>query len=96
MNVLFTRREDGQLERQVYQKKTHTNRYVQSNSHHPVDIKSEIIQGLIDRGMNVCNDRSGRNKDIKRIKDVMQSNGYQRSFMEKAIGRQMKQGTIPK
>ena len=96
MNVLFTRREDGQLERQVYQKKTHTNRYMQYNSHHPVEIKSGIIQGLVYRAMNVCSDRSGRNKEIKLIKDVMQRNGYPRKFTEKAIRRQMKRGTIPK
>ena len=96
MDVLFIRREDGQLERQVYQKKTHTNRYMQYNSHHPVEIKSGIIQGLVYRAMNVCSDRSGRNKEIKRIKDVMQSNGYPRKFTEKAIRRQMKRRTIPK
>ena len=46
--------------------------------------------------MNVCSDRSGRNKEIKRIKDVMESNGYPQKFTEKAIRRQMKRGTIPK
>ena len=85
MDVLSIRREDGQLEMQVYQKKTHTNRYVQYNSHHPVKIQSGIFQGLVNRAMIVYSDRSRRNEEIKHIKDVLQSNGYPRTFTEKAI-----------
>ena len=96
MDVLSIRREDRQLERQVYQKKTYTNRYVQYNSHCPVKIQSGIIQRLVNRAMIVCSDISGRNEEIKHIKYVMQSNGYPRKFTEKAIRRQVKRGKIPK
>ena len=38
MDVCFNRREDGKLMRQVYQKPTHTNRYVMFGSYHPMDV----------------------------------------------------------
>ena len=43
------RREDGSLEASVYRKPTHTNRYLQFNSHHPIHVKRGVIKSLFDR-----------------------------------------------
>ena len=56
MDVSSTRQLDGSLTRQVYQKSTHTNRYVLFSSHHPTKVKEGIVRGLADRAIKVCND----------------------------------------
>ena len=48
-DVNFTREADGHLARQVHQKSTHTNRYVQFDSHHPAAVKAGIVQCLAQR-----------------------------------------------
>ena len=39
IDVNFSRSENGELKRTVYQKPTHTNRYVQFQSHQPNNVK---------------------------------------------------------
>ena len=43
MDVRFTRMSGGQLKREVFQKPTHSNRYIQCDSHHPSSIKSRSL-----------------------------------------------------
>ena len=94
MDVRFTRREDGTLIRQIYQKPTHTKRYIQFDSHHPASVKSGVIQGLTDRAMKVCSGIVERNQELQRIENVMVENGYPRKFTQKAISRQLKRGAV--
>ena len=53
MDVRFTKQNDGKLRREVYQKPTHTNRYIQFESHHPSSVKSGVVQGLVERAIMV-------------------------------------------
>ena len=43
MDVRITRQPKGELTREVYQKPTHTNRYVPFSSHHPISVKSGAV-----------------------------------------------------
>ena len=90
MDVRFTCREDGTLIRQIYQKPTHTNRYIQFDSHHPASVKSGVIQGLTDCAMKVCSGIVERNQELRRIENVMVEKGYPRKFTQKTISRQLK------
>ena len=92
-DVCFTRQLDGSLTREVYQKQTHTNRYVLFNSHHPENVKVGIVQGLADRTIKVCNDTETRYREFRCISAPMECNGYPKRFMEKAISKQLKRGT---
>ena len=53
MDVRFRRMENGKLSREVYRKPTHTNRYVQFESHHPMSVKSGIVKDLVERALKV-------------------------------------------
>ena len=74
MDVCFNRREDGKLMRQVYQKPTHTNRYVMFGSYHPMDVmfgsyhpmdvKEGIVQGLAVTAMKVSSDEATRAEEF--------------------------------
>ena len=46
LDVLITKKEDGSLAHQVYQKKTHTDKYVHASSHHPLSQKLGIFHTL--------------------------------------------------
>ena len=53
MDVRFTKMANGELQREVYRKPKFTDRYVQYNSHHPVSVKTGLIDCLMERAENV-------------------------------------------
>ena len=96
MDVRFTRDVQGKLMREVYQKPTHTNRYVQFDSHHPSTVKAGIVQGLAERAVRVSSSDAERDAELRRISSVMVCNGYPRRFVEKAISKQLRRRTAPR
>ena len=95
MDVRFTRQAGGELMREVYQKPTHTNRYVHFDSHHPLSVKSGVVECLANRAITVSSSGPARDAELKRIKQVMAANGYPKRFVEKAISRQLKRAMRP-
>ena len=57
MDIRFSRNERGSLRREVFQKPTHTNRYIQFSSHHPESVKAGVIECLVDRAMIVSSEK---------------------------------------
>ena len=53
MDVRFTCQAGGDLMWEVYQKRTHTNRYVHFDSHHPLSVKSGVLECLANRAITV-------------------------------------------
>ena len=43
MDIRFIREPHGGLEAEVYQKPTHTNWYIQFDSHQPMQVKSSVV-----------------------------------------------------
>ena len=62
-------------------------------SHHPMDVKEGIVQGLADRAMKISSDEATRIEEFKRISYVFQ-NGYPKKFIEKAIGKQVRRRSV--
>ncbi len=93
MDVRFTRQDQGNLVREVYQKPTHTNRYVQFDSHQPNNVKAGVVQCLVNRAVTVCSSVALRDAELKNIRQAMTSNGYPKKFTEKAISKQLKKAT---
>ena len=65
MDVKFSREEQGTLSRQVYQKPTHTNRYLLFTTHHPVSVKSGVVACLASRAITVSSNNALRAKELK-------------------------------
>ena len=53
LDANLTRKEDGTLNISVFRKQTHTDRYLQFNSHHPVSAKRAAVRSLFDRARNI-------------------------------------------
>ena len=49
LDVLMLRQSDGSLRTSVYRKGTHTDRYLDYNSHHPLSHKKSVASTLINR-----------------------------------------------
>ena len=80
---------DGELMREVYQKPTHTNCYVHFDSHNPLSVKSGMVECIANCVITVSSSRPSHEAELKRIKQVMATNGYPKRFVEKAISRQL-------
>ena len=94
MDVRFTRQAGGELMREVYQKPTHTNCYVHFDSHHPLSVKSDVVECLANRAITIRSSGPACDVELKRIKQVMAANGYPKRFVEKAISRQLKRSAM--
>ena len=93
MDVKFTRKDNGRLDRGIYQKPTHTNRYIQSDSHQPASMKSSVIECLTNRAIMACTGKKLRDAELTRIKEAMVKNGYQPKLIERAIQKQIKRSS---
>ena len=57
LDTLVTPRSDGSLETKVYRMPTHTNQYLQWDSHHAINNKYSIISTLLHRAKNICSNK---------------------------------------
>ena len=57
LDTLVTPQSDGSLATTVYRKPTHTNQYLQWDSHHAIANKYSIISSLLHRAKNLCSNQ---------------------------------------
>ena len=72
---VLVRREGNRLRTSVYRKPTHTDRYINFNSHHHPRVLRGTIQCLKDRVYHVC-DSTSRTAELKHLHGVFAINGY--------------------
>lgn len=75
LDTLLYKKNNGTFGHTIYRKPTHTNRYLNSESHHhPAQLKS-VAASLYYRA-NKLADRENKNKELKIVKQALQLNGY--------------------
>ena len=57
LDTLVTPQSDGSLATTVYRKPTHTNQYLQWDSHHAITNKYSIISSLLHRAKHICSNQ---------------------------------------
>ena len=77
----------------VYRKPTHTDRYLDFNSSHPVSAKRAVVRALMDRAENVCSDPEILAKEIDHLNKVLHYNNYPQ-WMIKQRGKMEKQDPL--
>ena len=83
LDILLTKKE-GKLSTKVYRKKTHTNRYLHSDSHHHPNQKIGIIKTLTIRASKIS-DSHHLEHEINHLRHVFQHNGYNKHVINKTI-----------
>ena len=67
----ITTRSGTLLEVNVHRKPTHTDRYLDFNSHHPMCHKRSVVSTLLRRAQNILLTQKGKREETKRVKAVL-------------------------
>ena len=93
LDVLITKTREGTLQHTVYRKPTHTNRYLNAESHHhPTQIQG-VANTLISRSIRLA-DNDNREQELTNITIALKNNGYKNHTIQKAKHHQ--QNSRPK
>jgi hypothetical protein len=93
LDVLLTRENDGTLVHQVYWKKTHTDKYIQADSHHHPAQKIGVINTLAIRAKRIS-DATHLDCELEHLVKVFKNNGYKEKIIRKAIEKSQTKGQI--
>ena len=63
LDTEITRKPDGSLKLSIYRKATHTNHYLQFQSHHPLHQKLGVVRTLLDRKDNIVTEDADKEKE---------------------------------
>jgi hypothetical protein len=84
LDTLIIRKPDGSTKLCIYREKTHTNQYLQFNSHHPLHQKLGVIRSLLDRKESIVTEDEDKKAEEKIICDALQQCGYPNWAINKA------------
>ena len=76
LDVFVCRQGNGQLANKVYRKPTHTERYLSSESHHPISHKKAVVKSLTDCANNTPTTSDSQSGEFKQVTDALLANGY--------------------
>ncbi len=81
LDTLVTRN-NGSLSIDVYRKPTHTDKYLDWNSHHDKRHKVSTAQTLLHRAATLPNTEAGKQQERKHVTHTLMSNGYPKKFLQ--------------
>ena len=92
---LETVEEDGSLSTSIYRKPTHTNQYLQWDSHHSIANKYSVINSLLHRANNISSNQEQKKEELTHIEEALTICKYpswaiQRVKLKKNIQKQNK------
>ena len=74
------------ISQNTYRKGTHTNRYLDYNSHHPLSHKKSVTSTLINRAHTHSSTIPSLNKEVRHVGSALRMNGYP-SQLTKDLGK---------
>ena len=78
LDTLVIPQADGSLLTTVYRKPTHTNQYLQCNSHHAISAKYSVISSLFHRAKDVCSIQQQLDEEHEHLQKVLTTCKYPR------------------
>ena len=81
LDTITTRKPDVTIKTGVYKKATHTDKYLQFNSHHPSQHKHSVARTLLNRAKNIPSTDADRLSEIQHVVDALKINGYTEQFI---------------
>ncbi len=76
LDTYCTVQEDGSIKTSVYRKPTHTDLYLNWESHHPLSAKLSVVNTLFYRAEVVCSDKETLDAEKAHLNEVLSVNGY--------------------
>ena len=76
-----TTRVRGRIQVSVYRNPTHTDKYLDYNSHHPSQHKRSVVNTLLHRAQEIPSTNAERSRDEKHVIKVLRDNNYPLSFI---------------
>ena len=76
LDTLITAKSDGSLSTSIYRKPTHTNQYLQWDSHHAIANKYSVINSLLHRAKNICSNQEQLEEELTHIDRVLSACKY--------------------
>ena len=67
----------------VYRKPTHTDRYLDLSSSHPISAKRAVVRALMDQADNVCSDPDILAKEMEHLNRMLHYNNYPQWLIDK-------------
>ena len=83
LDILVTPEEDGTLTSKVYRKPTHTDQYLQWNSHHNLACKYSVINTLTHRAKAVCSNPQLLTEELNHLESALTKCKYPRGLSRK-------------
>ena len=87
LDTAITHHKDGSLTTSVYRKKTHTDKYLSFESHHPIAHKLSVVNTLFSRAEGICTTEKDLENEKKHLKKVLELNGYPKNVLRKNVTR---------
>jgi hypothetical protein len=92
LDVLIYKKSNGTLGHTIFRKETHTNRYLNANSHHhPAQIYS-VVNTLVTR-VKKLTDETHRQCELNNLRTVLTQNNFSNTSINKAINQKPKTNT---
>ena len=73
------------LDTNIYRKPTHSERYLNFKSQHPVEHKSAVVNALTHRANSLISDENNKRMELEHIRNVLALNGYPNWLLNRKI-----------
>ena len=83
---VLVRREGNKLTTSVYRKKTHTDRYLDYNSHHHPRVLAGVVKCLKNRAVSIC-DTEYLQEEIRHLDDAFRSNNFPQKVLDPILNK---------
>ena len=84
LDVLISKKQDGNLRVIIYRKPTYTNRYLNFSSHHHHSQKPCVVSSLVHRAQWICTSEELPN-ELENIRESLRINGYPNNLTSSII-----------
>ena len=79
--------EDGTLRIDTFRKPTHTGRYLQLDSSHPLSTKRSVVTSLLKRIDYITLGDEAKSREEHRLREELKANGYPEAFINRTKAR---------
>jgi hypothetical protein len=81
LDTTIQRTENG-LKFNIFRKPTSTSRYITNDSYHPIQHKKAAFNSMIDRCFTIPMSTDDQQKEVSKIKQIAQINGYRENTID--------------